>query len=109
MKNFHTKLRLWHLDNGRHLPWTGINDPYKIWISEIILQQTRVEHGISYYLKFIEAFPTINHLAAADDDTILKMWEGLGYYSRARNMHTAAKFIADRGGTFPNTYADILQ
>ena len=76
MKNFHTKLRLWHLENGRHLPWTGINDPYLIWISEIILQQTRVEHGISYYLKFIKAFPTVKHLAEADDDIILKMETG---------------------------------
>src|ERR1035437_7749945 len=76
----------WYHKNKRDLPWRGIKDPYKIWLSEIILQQTRVEQGLPYYKKFIELFPTIFDLAKASEDKVLKLWQGLGYYSRARNM-----------------------
>ena len=99
----------WYDPEVRPLPWKAIEDPYKIWLSEIILQQTRVAQGLPYYEKFIAAFPTINQLAAADDDTVMKLWEGLGYYSRARNMLVAARQVVhDFDGHFPNTYRDIL-
>lgn len=90
------------------MPWKGERDPYKIWLSEIILQQTRVEQGLPYYEKFVAAYPTVMHLAAAPEDEVLKNWEGLGYYSRARNLHTAAKYIAGSlAGRFPDTYEGI--
>lgn len=90
------------------MPWKGEKDPYKIWLSEIILQQTRVEQGLAYYEKFIARFPTIKHLAAAPDTTVFKLWEGLGYYSRCRNLLATARHIAnDLNGVFPNTYEDI--
>lgn len=108
MKNFHTLLRSWHLEHARDLPWAGEKDAYKIWISEIILQQTRVEHGIDYYHAFIKKFPDVNALAAASEDTVLKMWEGLGYYSRARNLHASAKIIVkEMHGIFPSGYDAI--
>ena len=107
---FDTQLIQWYADNTRELPWKEDRDPYKIWVSEIILQQTRVEQGTPYYLRFINAFPTIKHLADADIDEVLKLWEGLGYYSRARNMHFTAKHICDNlEGKFPNTYEEILK
>ena len=85
-------------------------DPYYIWLSEIILQQTRVEQGMPYYFKFINAYPTVNLLADADEDAVLKLWQGLGYYSRARNLHATAKKVAyELKGTFPETYDDILK
>ena len=91
------------------MPWKGEKDPYKIWLSEIILQQTRVEQGLSYYLRFIEKFPTVDDLANADDNTIFKMWEGLGYYSRCRNLIATARHISNElGGYFPKTYDEIL-
>lgn len=90
------------------MPWKGERDPYKIWLSEIILQQTRVEQGLPYYEKFVAAYPTLMHLAAAPENEVLKNWEGLGYYSRARNLHAAAKFIAESlAGRFPDTYEGI--
>ena len=79
--------------NKRDLPWRKTSNPYKIWISEIILQQTRVEQGTAYYLRFIEKFPTVQKLAEANEDEVLKIWQGLGYYSRARNLHFAARQI----------------
>src|SRR5438034_292824 len=78
----------WYQQNKRDLPWRNSKDPYKIWLSEIILQQTRVEQGLPYYEKFVKHFPTVRHLAAAPADKVMKLWQGLGYYSRARNLHT---------------------
>lgn len=95
--------------NRRQMPWKGEKDPYRIWLSEIILQQTRVEQGMPYFKKFVAAYPTIKDLAAAPDDEVLKLWEGLGYYSRCRNLLAAARYIADEwNGVFPATYEDIL-
>jgi len=107
---FREKLLQWHdEENDREMPWKSEQDPYKIWLSEIILQQTRVEQGRSYYLKFIDKFPTVHDLAEAKQDTVLQMWEGLGYYSRARNLHETAKHISvTLGGDFPSTYNDLL-
>lgn len=100
----------WSSANQRELPWKKDNDPYKIWISEIILQQTRVEQGTPYFLRFVSKFPDIQSLAASEEDQVMKMWEGLGYYSRARNLHYTAKEICSKfGGEFPNTYAGVLQ
>lgn len=109
-KRFTDSLLKWGLENQRPLPWKKTNDPYKIWLSEIILQQTRVEQGSPYYLKFVQAFPTVQSLADADEASVLKLWQGLGYYSRARNLHTTAKYIAHQcNGQFPNTYQDIIK
>lgn len=103
------KLILWYSLNKRELPWRDTKDPYLIWISEIILQQTRVVQGYDYYLRFMNRFPDVRHLAAAGEDDVLKMWQGLGYYSRARNLHAAAKtIVSDFGGSFPSDYKDIL-
>lgn len=90
------------------MPWKGEKDPYKIWLSEIILQQTRVEQGLPYYQKFVRQYPRVQDLANAPEDELMKLWEGLGYYSRARNLHAAAKYVTQElGGTFPETYAGI--
>ena len=83
----------WYKDNARDLPWRNTTNAYHIWLSEIILQQTRVQQGLPYYEKFIQLFPTIDSLANASEDLVLKTWEGLGYYSRARNLHYTAKYI----------------
>ena len=92
------------------MPWKGETDPYKIWLSEIILQQTRVEQGWNYYNRFIETFPNIKKLAKAPQETVFKLWEGLGYYTRCKNLIATAKFIAtERQGKFPHTYEDILK
>ncbi|NPE30396.1 A/G-specific adenine glycosylase [Methanococcoides sp. SA1] len=95
VKEFKLELLNWYLNNKRDLPWRQTNDPYKIWISEAMLQQTQVKTVIPYYQRFIEKFPTVKDLADADQQKILKMWEGLGYYSRARNLHKAAKMIVE--------------
>lgn len=106
--DFSTILIHWYHQNKRDLPWRTTKNPYHIWLSEIILQQTRVEQGLSYYLKFIEHFPTVNDLANANQDEVLKLWQGLGYYSRARNLHfTAKKVVADFNSEFPNTLKEI--
>ncbi len=100
----------WFDPEARKMPWKNTTDPYKIWLSEIILQQTRVDQGTPYYLKFVKAFPTVIDLANASQDEVLKLWEGLGYYSRARNLHSAANMIVnDFKGVFPSKYEDILQ
>ncbi|MDQ3140677.1 MAG: A/G-specific adenine glycosylase [Bacteroidota bacterium] len=105
---FINKLFLWHEMHPRYLPWAGENNPYKIWISEIILQQTRLEQGIPYFLKFINRFPDLTSLAKADLQEVLKYWEGLGYYSRARNLHAAAQWILlQNKGQFPTEYEMI--
>ena len=108
--NFSNKLINWYLQNKRDLPWRSTLDPYSIWLSEIILQQTRVEQGMPYYFRFVEQFETIEDLASADLDTVLKTWQGLGYYSRARNLHKAAQQVVnDYEGKFPNSYKDLLK
>lgn len=107
---FSNTLIYWYLQEKRELPWRKTKDPYLVWLSEIMLQQTRVAQGMSYYLKFSEAFPTVKDLAEADESTVLKMWQGLGYYSRARNLHFTAKHIAfNLNGKFPNNYKDLLK
>ena len=99
----------WYNIHKRILPWRGVNDPYLIWISEIILQQTRVNQGLDYYNRFIERFPDIHSLAIADEQEVLRYWQGLGYYSRARNLHETARFIDKNfGGKFPDNYETIL-
>jgi A/G-specific adenine glycosylase len=96
-------------ENRRQMPWKGEKDPYKIWLSEIILQQTRVEQGRAYYERFVQTFPTVQDLAAAPEQAVFKLWEGLGYYSRCRNLIAAAKTIIEvYGGMFPTTYEAIL-
>jgi A/G-specific adenine glycosylase len=98
----------WYEANRRDLPWRETRDPYLIWISEIILQQTRVAQGLDYYHRFIERFPNVSSLAGADEDEVMKYWQGLGYYSRARNLHAAAREVVQRfGGCFPTTYDDV--
>jgi A/G-specific adenine glycosylase len=108
-KPFFTQaLMQWHATHHRPLPWKGEKNPWLIWLSEIILQQTRVEQGLPYFEKFKEKYPTVMDLANAPEDEVMKMWEGPGYYSRARNMHAAAKYIAgELGGIFPKTYDGI--
>lgn len=105
---FRNALLDWHAGHHRPMPWKGERDPYKIWLSEVILQQTRVEQGLPYYEKFVAAYPTVRQLAEAPLDEVLKLWEGLGYYSRARNLYEAAGFIhRELDGKFPDTYAGI--
>ena len=106
--NFAPKILNWYHENQRNLPWRETRDPYKVWLSEIILQQTRVAQGMPYYLSFIEAFPTVYDLADAPEEQVLKLWQGLGYYSRARNLHTTAKMVVeDFNGEFPKTYKEL--
>lgn len=106
----HQKLIIWYKKNARDLPWRNTKDPYKIWLSEIILQQTKVDQGLPYYHAFIKNFSTIKKLADAKFDTILKLWQGLGYYNRAKNMHVTAKFLVNEfNGQFPDNYNDLLK
>lgn len=110
MKSFSKKLLEWYNPTTRSLPWKKTKDAYKIWLSEIILQQTRVEQGTPYYLAFAKQYPSVKKLANAPLDEVLKLWEGLGYYSRARNLHTAAQQVMQlHKGKFPSTYTEILQ
>ncbi len=102
--NFNDTLINWYNEHRRDLPWRNTRDPYRIWISEIILQQTRVAQGLDYYRRFIERFPDVAALACAPEDEVLRLWQGLGYYSRARNLHAAAKSM---NGTFPADYAGV--
>lgn len=107
---FTENLLAWFAQNQRPLPWKGERDPYKIWLSEIILQQTRVEQGLPYFQKFVAQYPTVRDLADAPEDEVMKTWQGLGYYSRARNLHATAKFVAhELGGRFPDTFEALLQ
>jgi len=100
----------WYDSNKRDLPWRHTKNPYKIWLSEVILQQTRVDQGLPYYLKFVEKYPSIEHLSEASIDEVLRLWQGLGYYSRARNLHKCAKVIQmEWGGSFPETRNDLLK
>ncbi|WP_452224071.1 A/G-specific adenine glycosylase [Lacinutrix chionoecetis] len=104
------KLISWYSSNKRDLPWRNTQNPYFIWLSEIILQQTQVAQGLPYYQLFITNFPTVYDLANAEESQILKLWQGLGYYSRARNLHASAKYIVNElDGQFPNTFNDIIK
>lgn len=108
--NFSNQLILWYLENKRDLPWRNTTNPYHIWLSEIMLQQTRVAQGLPYYLAFIDSFSTVQDLANADEEKVLKLWQGLGYYSRARNLHSTAKYISNElKGVFPNNYNDLIK
>ena len=107
---FSAKITLWYEDNKRDLPWRKTSDPYRVWLSEIILQQTRIDQGTDYYLRFVESFPDVASLAAAGEERILKHWQGLGYYSRARNLFKTASIIAGKyNGKFPDTYEEIIK
>ncbi|MGG8496025.1 A/G-specific adenine glycosylase [Tenacibaculum sp. TC6] len=107
---FNKELIKWYLQNNRSLPWRETKDPYVVWLSEIMLQQTRVSQGLPYFLKFTEAFPTVFDLANADESFVLKLWQGLGYYSRARNLHYTAKYVANElQGIFPNSYKELVK
>ena len=106
---FHNSLISWYLQNKRDLPWRATTNPYHIWLSEIMLQQTRVAQGTPYFLSFTTAFPTVFDLAKAHEEQVLKLWQGLGYYSRARNLHKTAQHIAfNLNGIFPDNYKDLL-
>ena len=108
--HFSNKLTAWYLQNKRSLPWRETKDPYLIWLSEIILQQTRVAQGLPYYEAFLQAFPTVFDLAHAEEDKVMHLWQGLGYYSRARNLHATAKTVAfDYNGVFPDNAKDLLK
>lgn len=108
--HFSKKLVSWYLQNKRELPWRNTLNPYHIWLSEIMLQQTRVLQGLPYYLKFVEAYPNVTDLANATEDEVLKMWQGLGYYSRARNLHATAKMVSEEmNSKFPDNYKDLLK
>ena len=108
--NFHNLLIKWYLENKRDLPWRNTINPYHIWLSEIMLQQTRVAQGLPYYMAFTKEFPAVFDLAKANEEKVLKLWQGLGYYSRARNLHATAKHIAeDLNGIFPPDYKSLLQ
>ncbi len=107
--DFTTKIINWYNQNKRDLPWRENKNPYLIWLSEIILQQTRIAQGTSYFLKFAEKYPTVEKLAQAPEDEILKLWQGLGYYSRARNLHYTSKEIVHKyNGKFPNSFKKLL-
>lgn len=106
MTEFAAALESWYSVNGRELPWRATDDPYCIWISEIILQQTRVNQGYAYYMRFIKRFPTVEALGLADIDDVMLLWQGLGYYSRARNLHAAARSVVE-AGAFPTTYEGV--
>ena len=106
--NFAKELIDWYLENKRDLPWRATKDPYEIWLSEIILQQTRVEQGKPYYFKFLRQYPDVFSLANASEEEVLKLWQGLGYYSRARNLLFTARYVAfELGGEFPTSYKDL--
>lgn len=107
---FGQKLIRWYLENKRDLPWRKSTDPYFIWLSEVILQQTRVAQGLPYYEKFVANFPTVFDLAQADEQQVLKIWQGLGYYSRARNLHHTAQFVVENlDGKFPSNYNELIK
>lgn len=107
---FSESLIAWYTQNKRDLPWRNTQNPYFIWLSEIILQQTRVDQGMNYYLKFRKEFPTIQKLSDAEEEKVIKLWQGLGYYSRARNLHATAKHIVQNlNGKFPETHDELIK
>jgi A/G-specific adenine glycosylase len=108
--DFKNELINWYSIHKRKLPWRETKNPYYIWLSEIILQQTQVKQGLPYYEAFVKTFPTVFDLANASEESVLKLWQGLGYYSRARNLHTSAKYVANElNGVFPNNHKDLLK
>ena len=108
MHHFSLSIQVWYRQNHRKLPWRETKSAYKIWLSEVIMQQTRVDQGLAYYKKFVEHYPDVKNLASADEQEVLRMWQGLGYYSRARNLHFAAKQVVDDfNGVFPDNFKDI--
>jgi A/G-specific adenine glycosylase len=108
--DFNNELAHWYLENKRDLPWRNTTDAYVIWLSEIILQQTRVEQGMPYFNRFLEQYPNVSSFAAASEDEILKLWQGLGYYSRGRNMLKTAQLVQEiYNGQFPNAYNQLLK
>ncbi len=110
MTSLSHRLIEWYEQHARNLPWRHTHDPFRIWVSEIILQQTQVKQGYDYYLRFIKAFPDVESLYKAPADALMKQWQGLGYYSRARNMHkAAAQIMEEHNGVFPNTYDTLLK
>ena len=110
IRYFSDKIVKWYLNNGRPLPWRDTRDPYKIWLSEVILQQTRVAQGLPYYQRFVESYPSVAHLARADEQHVLRSWQGLGYYTRARNLHKCAKTVVSiHNGRFPGTSGELLR
>ena len=107
---FSEKILIWYDQNKRDLPWRETKNPYKIWLSEIIMQQTQIVQGTGYYLKFIDTFPTVFDLAKASEQDVLLLWQGLGYYSRARNLHKTAKdIVKNYKGKFPGTYSELIK
>ena len=109
VKNLQRSLRQWYKTQGRELPWRKTTDPYHVWVSEIMLQQTQVQTVIPYYYRWLNQFPDINTLAQSSLDSVLKVWEGLGYYARARNLHRAAeKVVNDYQGVFPQELSEVL-
>lgn len=107
---FPETLLSWYASHKRDLPWRASSDPYRVWISEIILQQTRVDQGMAYFFRFVERFPDVIALADADESDVLRLWQGLGYYSRARNLHATARLIRDEyGGAFPSSYERLIR
>ena len=109
MNIFTSNLLTWYAEHKRDLPWRHTKDPYTVWLSEVILQQTRVAQGLPYYKRFVEQYPTVQHLADASEDEVLKLWQGLGYYSRARNLHKAAKEVTQQHkGIFPNNFKKLI-
>ena len=110
MTHFSNTLLQWYSKNKRDLPWRSTGDPYRVWLSEVILQQTRIAQGLPYYEKFIACYPSVSDLARASETEVLKLWEGLGYYSRARNMHQAAKTVVEvHDGRFPDSYDELIK
>src|ERR1700750_939003 len=108
--NFNDELAHWYQSNKRDLPWRNTTDPYVIWLSEVILQQTRVEQGMPYFYRFVEKYPTVTDFAAATEDDILRLWQGLGYYSRGRNMLKTARIVQEQyGGKFPVIYNELIK
>src|SRR6185312_13911644 len=108
--NFNSELARWYNQNKRMLPWRDTKDAYVIWLSEIILQQTRVDQGLPYFYRFLEKYPDVASFAAADEDSILKLWQGLGYYSRGRNMLKTARLVqAVYNGKFPEKYSELIK
>ena len=109
LRRFRHSLKRWHAQHGRDLPWRNCRDPYKVWISEIMLQQTTVVAVKPYFDRFLQRFPNVVALASANEEDVLRLWEGLGYYSRARNLHRTARVLVEQGGSFPETVEELRQ